>query len=77
MLNSTVCSQVAMSGEMSLPSSVRQAKVCLIFATRGRAEVLERVVAFVDSQTVQPDMIIISCVSDEDAGALLRIEPAQ
>ncbi|MCO4879888.1 glycosyltransferase family 2 protein [Paraburkholderia caribensis] len=70
MLNSTVCSQVAMSGEMSLPSSVRQAKVCLIFATRGRAEVLERVVAFVDSQTVQPDMIIISCVSDEDAGKL-------
>jgi glycosyltransferase involved in cell wall biosynthesis len=59
-----------MSGEMSLPSSVRQAKVCLIFATRGRAEVLERVVAFVDSQTVQPDMIIISCVSDEDAGKL-------
>ncbi|ALP62756.1 glycosyl transferase [Paraburkholderia caribensis] len=55
---------------MSLPSSVRQAKVCLIFATRGRAEVLERVVAFVDSQTVQPDMIIISCVSDEDAGKL-------
>ena len=69
-MNSTVCSQVAMSGEMSLPSSVRQAKVCLIFATRGRAEVLERVVAFVDSQTVQPDMIIISCVSDEDAGKL-------
>ena len=70
MLNSTVCSQVAMSGEMSLPSSVRQAKVCLIFATRGRAEVLERVVAFVDAQTVQPDLIIISCVSDEDAGKL-------
>ena len=69
-MNSTVCSQVAMSGEMSLPSSVRQAKVCLIFATRGRAEVLERVVAFVDAQTVQPDMIIISCVSDEDAGKL-------
>ena len=69
-MNSTVCSQVAVSGEMSLPSSVRQTKVCLIFATRGRAEVLERVVAFVDSQTVQPDMIIISCVSDEDAGKL-------
>ena len=69
-MNSTVCSQVAMSGEMSLPSSVRQAKVCLIFATRGRAEVLERVVAFVDAQTVQPDLIIISCVSDEDAGKL-------
>ncbi|WP_244186492.1 glycosyltransferase family 2 protein [Paraburkholderia steynii] len=70
MLNSTVCSQVAVSGEMSLPSSVRQTKVCLIFATRGRAEVLERVVAFVDAQTVQPDLIIISCVSDEDAGKL-------
>src|SRR6266702_3664014 len=70
MLNSTVCSQVAMSGEMSLSSSARQAKVCLIFATRGRAEVLERVVAFVASQTVQPDLIIVSCVSDEDAGKL-------
>ena len=69
-MNSTVCSQVAVSGEMSLPSSVRQTKVCLIFATRGRAEVLERVVAFVDAQTVQPDLIIISCVSDEDAGKL-------
>src|SRR5215471_11800685 len=70
MLNSTVCSQVAPSGEMRLPSSVRQAKVCLIFPTLGRAEVLERVVACVDSQTVQPDLIIVSCVTDEDVGKL-------
>ncbi|MBN3766808.1 glycosyltransferase family 2 protein [Burkholderia sp. Ac-20365] len=55
---------------MRLPSSVRQAKVCLIFPTLGRAEVLERVVACVDSQTVQPDLIIVSCVTDEDVGKL-------
>ncbi|MEM5341672.1 glycosyltransferase family 2 protein [Paraburkholderia azotifigens] len=59
-----------MSSETSLPSSDGKAKVCLIFATRGRAEVLERVVSFVDSQTVKPDLIIVSCVSDEDAGNL-------
>ena len=69
-MNSTVCSQVAPSGEMRLPSSVRQAKVCLIYPTLGRAEVLERVVACVDSQTVQPDLIIVSCVTDDDVGKL-------
>ncbi|WP_109478404.1 glycosyltransferase family 2 protein [Paraburkholderia sp. C35] len=70
MLNSTVCSQVNLAGETSLPSSAAQAKVCLLFPTRGRAEVLERVVAAVDSQPVRPDLIIVSCVTDEDAGRL-------
>lgn len=59
-----------MSREMSLPSTTTEAKVCLIFPTRGRPEVLERVVSFVDSQTVKPDLIIVSCVSDEDVGKL-------
>jgi GT2 family glycosyltransferase len=55
---------------MSSPSPGREAKVCLIFPTRGRAEVLERVVACVDLQTVKPDLIIVSCVSDDDVGKL-------
>lgn len=69
-MNSTDCSQVTLSGKTSPSSSATQAKVCLIFPTRGRAEVLERVVASVDSQTVRPDLIIVSCVTDEDAGKL-------
>lgn len=48
----------------------KQPRVCLIFATRGRAELLRHVVAFVDLQTVKPDLIIVSCVSDEDVGNL-------
>jgi glycosyltransferase involved in cell wall biosynthesis len=48
----------------------KQLKVCLIFATRGRAELLKHVVASVDLQTVKPDLIIVSCVSDEDVGNL-------
>jgi GT2 family glycosyltransferase len=51
-------------------SAGKQSKVCLIFATRGRAELLKHVVAFVDLQTVKPDLIIVSCVSDEDVGDL-------
>ena len=60
-----------MSRETSLPSPAREAKVCVIFPTRGRAELLERVVGFVDSQTVKPDLIIVSCVSDDDVGGLV------
>ena len=48
----------------------KQSKVCLIFATRGRAELLQHVIAFVDLQTVKPDLTIVSCVSDEDVGNL-------
>lgn len=48
----------------------KQLKVCLIFATRGRAELLKDVVALVDLQTVKPALIIVSCVSDEDVGNL-------
>ncbi|MBB2932430.1 glycosyltransferase family 2 protein [Paraburkholderia silvatlantica] len=55
---------------MSQSSLNRNPKICLIFATRGRAEILEHVVAFVDRQTVRPDLIIVSCVSDEDVGDL-------
>lgn len=47
-----------------------KAKICVIFPTRGRAEVLKRVVAFVDQQTVKPDLIIVSCVTDDDVTGL-------
>lgn len=56
--------------EQHLPLTEKQPKVCVIFPTRGRAAVLERVVAFVDTQTVKPDLVIVSCVSDEDVGNL-------
>jgi GT2 family glycosyltransferase len=56
--------------EMSLSSSNQKAKVCVIFPTRGRAELLARVVASVNAQTVKPDLVIVSCVTDEDAGKL-------
>ncbi|WP_322015090.1 glycosyltransferase family 2 protein [Paraburkholderia sp. J12] len=55
-----------MSRKDSPPSSGKKLKTCLIFATRGRAELLNRVVAFVGTQTVEPELIIVSCVSDED-----------
>lgn len=55
---------------MSQPIFHKKPKVCLIFATRGRAELLHHVVAFVGFQTVQPDLIIVSCVSDDDIGDL-------
>jgi len=45
-------------------------KVCVIFATRGRAELLARVVDFVGMQTVKPDLVIVSCVTDDDAGGV-------
>lgn len=56
--------------QMSQPSLSKKSKVCVIFPTRGRAEILKQVVAFVDLQTVKPDLIIVSCVSDEDVGDL-------
>jgi GT2 family glycosyltransferase len=57
---------------MSQPLPDRKPKICLIFATRGRAELLKHVVAFADTQTVKPDLIIVSCVSDEDVANLER-----
>ncbi|WP_321905360.1 glycosyltransferase family 2 protein [Paraburkholderia tropica] len=42
----------------------------MIFPTLGRAEILDQVVAFVSLQTVEPDLIIVSCVSDADVGDL-------
>ncbi|WP_028226663.1 glycosyltransferase family 2 protein [Paraburkholderia ferrariae] len=57
---------------MSQPLPDQKPKICLIFATRGRAELLKHVVAFADTQTVKPDLIIVSCVSDEDVANLER-----
>ena len=51
-------------------SASKQPKICLIFATRGRAELLGKALAFVDMQTVKPDLVIVSCVTDEDVGNL-------
>ncbi|HEY4350837.1 MAG TPA: glycosyltransferase family A protein, partial [Paraburkholderia sp.] len=51
-------------------SAHKQSQICLIFATRGRAELLGKALAFVDMQTVKPDLIIVSCVTDDDVGGL-------
>jgi GT2 family glycosyltransferase len=59
-----------MSRKMNQPPPCEQPKVCLIFATRGRAEILKDAVAFVHLQTVKPDMIVVSCVSDDDIRSL-------
>lgn len=45
-------------------------KICVIFPTRGRAEILRQVVDAVGLQTVKPDLIIVSCVSDDDVAGL-------
>ncbi|MFM0094527.1 glycosyltransferase [Paraburkholderia nemoris] len=55
---------------MNQTSLSKNSRICVIFATRGRAEILGKVVAFVDLQTVKPDLIIVSCVSDADVGDL-------
>jgi len=52
------------------PPVGKKPKVCVIFPTRGRAEILKQVVAFVDLQTVKPDLIIVSCVSEADVAGL-------
>jgi len=69
-LNSSDCPREILLTETSQPSPGNAAKICLIFPTRGRAAVLERVVAFVGLQTVKPDLLIVSCVTDDDAGHL-------
>lgn len=69
-MDSSGSPQAIMNENVSPSLSDAPSKVCLIFATRGRAEVLKRVVAFVDRQTVKPDLVIVSCVSDEDVGDL-------
>lgn len=69
-MESSFSSRVTMAEPMSQPSPGKDPRICLIFATRGRADILKDVVAFVDLQTVKPDLIIVSCVSDEDVGDL-------
>lgn len=61
---------VKTSDDRSFPVGKHKPKICVIFPTRGRAEILKQVVAFVDFQTVKPDLIVVSCVSDEDVGDL-------
>ncbi|MCP3726220.1 glycosyltransferase [Paraburkholderia sp. CNPSo 3272] len=69
-MDSSVSSRITKVTQMSQPSLNEEPRICLIFATRGRAEILKHVVAFVDLQTVRPDLIIVSCVTDEDVGDL-------
>jgi glycosyltransferase involved in cell wall biosynthesis len=72
-MDSSGCSRVTTVTtftKMSQTSLSKKSKVCVIFPTRGRADILGNVVAFVDLQTVKPDLIIVSCVSDEDVGDL-------
>ncbi len=45
-------------------------RVAVVFATRGRAEILATTVAMLARQTRQPDEILISAVSAEDLGPL-------
>lgn len=58
--------QLTILGETTRCAAASAPKICVIFPTRGRAEILKHVVALVDLQTVKPDLIIVSCVSDED-----------
>lgn len=67
-MDSSVGQRANMCRKMNEPSPGKHPKICLIFATRGRAELLKLVIASVDSQTVRPDLIMVSCVSDEDVG---------
>ncbi|WP_310633828.1 glycosyltransferase [Paraburkholderia sp.] len=53
----------------------KKPKVCVIFPTLGRAEILPQVVGFVSLQTVKPDLVIVSCVSDADIGDLQAQQP--
>jgi len=60
--------------EKTNPSTLGKApKICLIFPTRGRAEILKQIIASVERQTTRPDLIIVSCVSDDDVAGI----PAQ
>ena len=45
-------------------------KVCLIYATLGRAEVLSQTYAAVARQTIRPASVIVSCATIADAGDL-------
>jgi glycosyltransferase involved in cell wall biosynthesis len=70
MMDSSVSSRVTTFNKTSQSLLARKPKVCVIFPTRGRADILGQVVAFVGTQSVKPDLIIVSCVSDEDVGDL-------
>jgi glycosyltransferase involved in cell wall biosynthesis len=72
-MDTSVSSQADVESAFTPPRQrfhAKKSKVCVIFPTRGRAEILKQVVAFVAMQTVKPDLIIVSCVSDDDVGDL-------
>lgn len=72
-MDTSVSSQADVESAFTPPGQrfhEKKSKVCVIFPTRGRAEILKQVVAFVAMQTVKPDLIIVSCVTDDDVGDL-------
>jgi glycosyltransferase involved in cell wall biosynthesis len=70
MMDLSVSPQITMIEKTSQRSVNKVPKICVIFPTRGRAEILPDVVASVGFQTVKPELIIVSCVSDEDVAGL-------
>ncbi|MFX1695401.1 glycosyltransferase family 2 protein [Paraburkholderia sp. A1RO-1] len=69
-MESSVSPGETVSRKCIQPSPGKAPRICLIFATRGRAELLKHVIASVDAQTLKPELIIVSCVVNEDAGDL-------
>ncbi|MCJ2082824.1 glycosyltransferase family 2 protein [Methylobacterium sp. J-090] len=49
----------------------RRMEVCLIYATYGRPETLSQTYEMVRQQTIRPASVIVSCVRESDAGALV------
>lgn len=45
-------------------------KVCLVFPTKGRAQILAQVAPLGEKQSLKPIRTIVSCVSDEDVAGL-------
>jgi GT2 family glycosyltransferase len=51
-------------------SLLHQPKICVIFATQGRPEILADVFSTLAHQTLQPSSVIISSTSEKDVGEL-------
>ena len=57
------------------PPSSRTPRIAVVFATRGRPDVVAKTVShFIATQTVKPSSVIVSCVSQEDAGELAAVD---
>lgn len=56
------------SNELSTASQTDASKVCVIVATRGRPAIVARTIACLQSQTLRPALVVVSCVTEEDCG---------